>query len=128
MSEAAGSKSADEDASAATAEGRDGEPAVAPATVAAGVSGTDANVKAADPAPGAATYRTACADCHDTGREGAPRRGDEAAWSWRRPYGMEMLTRHAREGWGAMPPRGGHPELSDGEVDAATRYLLGSDS
>jgi len=73
---------------------------------------------------GEPVYRRACAACHDTGKDGAPRRGDAEAWAWRLPYGREMLARHAREGWGDMPPRGGHPELTDAQVDAATAWLL----
>jgi cytochrome c5 len=69
-------------------------------------------------------YRGLCAACHDTGAADAPLKGDEAVWVERLGQGLDTVVRHAIEGIGAMPPRGGDPSLSDEEVRAAVVYLL----
>jgi cytochrome c5 len=69
-------------------------------------------------------YQGICAACHDTGAADAPRKGDEAIWAERLGQGLDTVVRHAIEGIGAMPARGGDPRLSDDEVRAAVVYLL----
>ena len=87
-------------------------PATAPAAAAAGQSGE-------------AVYTKACIACHSTGVAGAPKVGDKAAWEARLAQGMDTLVSTALKGKGAMPPKGGHTNLSDAEIKAAVEYMLG---
>ncbi|AMD00747.1 MULTISPECIES: c-type cytochrome [Halomonas] len=73
---------------------------------------------------GEAIYNQACMACHMTGAAGAPIRGDEAAWAPRLEKGMDTLYANSIDGFQAMPPRGGHMNLSDEEVKASVDYLL----
>jgi cytochrome c5 len=73
---------------------------------------------------GADIYGGVCAACHDTGAADAPRKGEEAVWVERLGQGLDTLVRHAIDGIGAMPPRGGDARLSDDEVRVAVVYLL----
>jgi len=75
-------------------------------------------------ADGKAIYEKTCFACHDTGVSGAPKLGDKAAWGGHLPEGIDHLIRIAIEGEGAMPPRGGNPDLSDEEIRAAVGYML----
>ncbi|MFC2991825.1 c-type cytochrome [Halomonas tibetensis] len=73
---------------------------------------------------GAAIYNSVCMACHETGAAGSPIRGDEAAWADRVGQGFATLLDHSINGIGAMPARGGNPNLSDAEMEAATAYLV----
>ncbi|MFC3283954.1 c-type cytochrome [Litchfieldella rifensis] len=75
---------------------------------------------------GAAIYGNVCMACHDTGAAGAPKKGDAEAWAPRLDKGVETLYDHAINGVGAMPPKGGNPNLSDAEVKAAVDHLVNS--
>jgi len=65
-----------------------------------------------------------CAHCHEVGWGGAPRIGDRAAWIPRLKNGMEALVTSAVHGHGAMPPRGGLPDLKDAEIRSAIAYMF----
>lgn len=65
-----------------------------------------------------------CSQCHETGLEGAPRIGDRAAWIPRLKNGMEALVASAIHGHGAMPARGGLPDLKDAEIRSAIAYMF----
>jgi cytochrome c5 len=83
--------------------------------------------KAAAPAPersGEEIVRATCVECHGTGVGGAPIIGDRAAWIHRATYGIDALVRSAIKGHGAMPARGGMPDLSDSELRRAIVYML----
>lgn len=69
-------------------------------------------------------YEWACAACHDEGLNGAPRKGDRAAWSERSPLWTAVLLEHAKSGYLQMPAKGGHPYLSDQAVAAAGEFML----
>lgn len=73
---------------------------------------------------GEAIYSRVCFACHDNGVAGAPTRGDAASWGDRLDKELEELYASSINGLGAMPPRGGAPNLSDEEVMTATNYLL----
>src|SRR5438045_3189081 len=60
-----------------------------------------------------------CSACHGTGVNGAPKIGDQEAWSKRASQGLTGLTQSALQGIRQMPAHGGHPELSDVEVGRA---------
>ncbi len=68
--------------------------------------------------------RAQCAHCHETGWGGAPRIGDQAAWVPRLKNGMEALVASAVHGHGAMPARGGLPDLEDAEIRSAIAYMF----
>jgi cytochrome c5 len=65
-----------------------------------------------------------CAACHATGENGAPKIGDEEAWSSRASQGLSNLTSHALNGIRNMPAHGGHMELSDLEIARAVTYMV----
>ena len=69
-----------------------------------------------------------CAECHQGGKEGAPKIGDRAAWIPRLKHGMDFLVRSAINGHGAMPPRGGMADLTDTELRGAIAYMFNPDS
>jgi len=70
------------------------------------------------------TYRTACAACHATGAAGAPKTGDKAAWKARIAAGMDTMVTNAIKGKGAMPAKGGRPNLTDAQVKAVVEYMV----
>lgn len=65
-----------------------------------------------------------CHLCHNNGQMGAPRIGDAHAWRGRISQGMDKLFRHAIQGYGHMPARGGCVTCSDAEIIAATKYMV----
>lgn len=77
-----------------------------------------------DDIDGGDIYSNVCSACHETGAAGAPIRGDEEAWSARVEQGFATLLDHSINGIGAMPARGGNPNLSDEEMEAATKYMV----
>ena len=80
----------------------------------------------ADNAVGKALFNKACALCHASGTAGAPKPGDKADWGPRIAQGMDVLHKHAIEGYtgskGQMPARGGST-ASDDEIKAAVKYM-----
>lgn len=70
-------------------------------------------------------YESVCASCHDSGEHGAPRIGVPEDWSERSDMWEAVLLPHAKSGYLNMPGKGGHPELTDEEVNAAAEYMLG---
>jgi cytochrome c5 len=65
-----------------------------------------------------------CAICHLDGLNGAPRIGDRNAWLPRLSKGLDAVVRTAIHGHGAMPARGGLPDLSDAEIQGAVVYMF----
>jgi len=76
---------------------------------------------------GAQVFAQVCKTCHETGLAGAPKAGDKTEWAPRIAEGEATLVKHAIEGFqgktGAMPPKGGNPDLTDDEVHRAVVYL-----
>lgn len=93
-------------------------PAPAPAPAAAAV----------DPNDGKGLYEANCAMCHNTGMMGAPKPGDKENWAPRIAQGLPLLIDHATNGFtgksGAMPAKGGHPDLSDKSIEAIVNYMV----
>ncbi len=89
---------------------------------------------AEEPAPvatamsGPQVYNSACLACHGAGIGGAPILGDAGQWASRIEQGMDVLRKHAIEGYtgsvGYMPPKGGRMDLSDDEVAGAVDYMV----
>lgn len=78
----------------------------------------------AEPRSGEQVYGAACAACHNSGAAGAPVKGDVAGWASRIGKGMDTLTRHTIDGFGAMPAMGMCMDCSEQEVRAAVEYLV----
>ena len=65
-----------------------------------------------------------CATCHTTGKDGAPKIGDVAAWTQHSKKGLAKLTESAIAGIGNMPAHGGQPNLSDLEMSRAIAFMV----
>lgn len=85
-----------------------------------------ANAAPAAPKSGAEIVATVCSACHGSGALGAPKIGDRADWSSRlkEAGSVDGLLAVAIKGRGAMPPRGGSPNLSDAELKSAIEQML----
>jgi cytochrome c5 len=67
-------------------------------------------------------FQAQCAACHMTGAAGAPKMGDEAAWSARIKTGFDALLNAALKGKGAMPTQAGG-DHSDFEIARAVAFM-----
>lgn len=83
---------------------------------------------AVEPTQGKSVFNKTCAMCHAVGAAGAPKPGDLADWGPRIAQGVDVLYKHAIEGFtgakGVMPARGGAATLADDEVKAAVDYMV----
>src|SRR5947199_1248437 len=68
---------------------------------------------AASSRTGEQVYKAVCTTCHQTGVAGAPKIGDKAAWAPHIKEGLSEMVADAIKGVRAMPPRRGHPPLTD---------------
>jgi len=75
-------------------------------------------------ATGKMVYEKTCAACHATGLVGAPKIGDQEAWSAHIHHGVDHMVESVINGKGAMPAKGGNASLSDDEVKAAVGYIV----
>lgn len=73
---------------------------------------------------GQQVYQAYCSQCHETGKNGAPRIGDKQAWIPRLREGLHYAVRSAISGHGGMPPRGGAADLADSEIRNAIVYMF----
>ncbi len=67
-----------------------------------------------------------CAGCHASGKDGAPKLDDKAAWAQRASKGLDKLTQNAITGVRNMPAHGGQAALSDLEMSRAVGYMVSS--
>ncbi|MCX7174535.1 MAG: c-type cytochrome [Proteobacteria bacterium] len=65
-----------------------------------------------------------CFECHQAGLNGAPKIGDRDAWTARVKRGLDLVVGSAIHGHGAMPARGGLPDLTDAEIRNAVIYMF----
>ena len=76
---------------------------------------------------GKTIYDNLCTGCHTSGAGGAPKL-DGAGMGARAAQGLELLVKHAIEGYtgaaGVMPAKGGNPALTDEQVQAAVTYMV----
>lgn len=97
-------------------------------TVAAPADAATAAAPATEANAGQVTFNRNCSICHATGTAGAPKPGDKADWEPRLAQGVDVLYKHAIEGFtgskGVMPARGGAGNLSDDEIKATVDYML----
>ena len=72
---------------------------------------------------GLQVYKSGCAECHATGKEGAPRLHDKAAWQGRSFQSLAVMQDHAKNGFLKMPPKGGHILLDNQDLANAVYYM-----
>lgn len=84
----------------------------------------EATEVASGPRSGEDVYGTACAACHTSGAAGAPVKGDTSGWAPRISKGLDTLTQHTVDGFGAMPAMGMCMDCSEDEIRAAVEYLV----
>lgn len=76
---------------------------------------------------GKAIFDNLCTGCHTSGAGGAPKL-DAAGIGARAAQGLELLVKHAIEGYtgtaGVMPAKGGNPALTDEQVRAAVEWMV----
>lgn len=77
----------------------------------------------AEPRSGEEIANGVCMGCHGAGIAGAPKMGDNAAWSGLWAAGLDATVNNAINGKGGMPPRGGS-DASDEEMRAAVVYMF----
>lgn len=65
-----------------------------------------------------------CISCHASGKDGAPKIGDQTEWSKRAAKGLSNLTTNAITGVRKMPAHGGQAQLSDIEMSRAVAYMV----
>lgn len=70
-------------------------------------------ITSADDAAINAKYEKSCKLCHDSGLMGAPKIGDREAWAPRLAKGNDVLMKHMKEGFNAMPPKGTCMDCTD---------------
>ena len=80
---------------------------------------------------GRTVYQSVCIACHapQNVMVSAPKAGDLAEWGKRlsrAQNGVETLTDHAVAGFGAMPAKGGHAELSREQIREAIKFMMAS--
>jgi cytochrome c5 len=73
---------------------------------------------------GREAYNSACAACHDTGKDGAPITRNQKDWEGRSALWEAVMFEHANKGYLGMPAKGGNARLSEYDVDAAAEYML----
>jgi cytochrome c5 len=118
-----------------------GNPDLDPIEVARAVAfmGNQSGGKFTEPAAPAAAQATApgapalsgeqivkqvCSGCHESGKGGAPKIGDRAAWAKRVSHGVNAVTDSAIHGHAGMPARGGMASITDPEMRSAVLYMF----
>ncbi|MEN3374414.1 c-type cytochrome [Dechloromonas sp. ZS-1] len=78
------------------------------------------------PRTGKEVVNSVCGECHVSGKMGAPKVGDQAAWLKRiaDQKGLENLTSNAIRGIRNMPAHGGKGEVTDLEMTRAITYMV----
>lgn len=73
---------------------------------------------------GEQVYGGLCKTCHDAGVAGAPLTASDQMAARLDEKGLETLVYNAINGLNAMPPRGGNPNLTDEQIQAAVEFML----
>ncbi|MBT8614721.1 cytochrome c5 family protein [Polynucleobacter paneuropaeus] len=74
-------------------------------------------------ANGEETYKAVCSNCHASGLNKAPMLGDKKQWGKLIKEGQAHITSDGYHGVGAMPPKGGKPDLTVVEFASAVVYM-----
>jgi cytochrome c5 len=69
-------------------------------------------------------YERVCSACHDNGVAGAIKITDKATWKSHIHHGIDHMVESVIKGKGAMPARGGDPNLTDEEIESAVHYII----
>jgi mono/diheme cytochrome c family protein len=69
------------------------------------------------------TYKAVCSNCHAMGQNKAPVLGDKKQWGKLIKEGQAHITSDGYYGVGAMPPKGGKPDLTVTEFASAVVYM-----
>ena len=75
---------------------------------------------------GEEVYNSVCQSCHTVGILNSPKFGDKIAWQTRLGKGKDVLYANAIKGIGAMPAKGGRPDLSEKLIKLSVDYILES--
>jgi len=70
-----------------------------------------------------ARYERSCLACHTSIDAKAPLTGDIAQWKPRLDKGMDVLVKHAMEGFNAMPPKGLCADCSEADMRALIVFM-----
>jgi len=74
------------------------------------------------------TYQAVCMACHaaENVMVSSPKLGDVRDWQRRlsRAGSVSALADNAVNGYEAMPPKGGRPDLGREQIDAAIRFMM----
>ena len=77
--------------------------------------------------PGEAVYLRYCFSCHQAGRDGAPKLGDQDAWQRRIAQGRDAMLNNVKRGMApGMPPRGACASCDDETLAVALDYMIAS--
>lgn len=88
-----------------------------PASQTASAPDQSASAGATAPPAGKQVYQEACAGCHQSM---TPKLGDKEVLK----KNEEQLVASTVKGKGGMPPKGGKPNLSEGDIRAAVQYMI----
>jgi cytochrome c5 len=105
----------------AVREGADGQAALAAAQAEAQAAAAPAEAGVVD---GEQVYNTVCTACHAAGVAGAPQPGSDALKERLAGKGLDGLKSSVINGLNVMPPRGGRPDLTDEQIQAAIDFML----
>lgn len=70
-----------------------------------------------------ARYERSCLACHASIDARAPLTGSLAQWKPRLDKGMDLLVKHAMEGFNAMPPKGLCADCSEADMRALIVFM-----
>ena len=70
-----------------------------------------------------ARYERSCLACHTSIDAKAPLTGSVAQWKPRLGKGMDLLVKHAMEGFNAMPPKGLCADCSEADMRALIVFM-----
>lgn len=73
---------------------------------------------------GKQVYDKVCAVCHDAGKLGSPKLGDQTAWAPLIDQNFDVLVSHSIKGYRGMPARGACYDCSDTDIIAAVKYMV----
>jgi cytochrome c5 len=102
-------------------QGADGQAALAAAAAEAQAAAAPAE---SGPVDGSQVYNTVCMACHAAGVAGAPQPGSGELAQRLSDKGADGLLNSVINGLNVMPPRGGRPDLSDEQIQAAIDFML----
>jgi cytochrome c5 len=102
-------------------QGADGQAALAAVQAEAQAAAAPAESGAVD---GSQVYNSVCMACHAAGVAGAPQPGSDLLAQRLADKGVDGLKSSVINGLNVMPPRGGRPDLTDEQIQAAIEFML----